>query len=114
MNQNPESGVSFHDTLVRILQAVTDVESQITSLVQTPAQKLSYDRISSATYQKLLSDLETQSLTLNEKLGLLQSSVRSKVHSQTLNTSDQSGERTVKKNDYSASALQEFWTEGYP
>src|SRR5690348_17154911 len=114
MSQNQVNVEFSLDTLAKLLQNVRDVEKQITSLVQTPARKSFSDPTSSAILAKLSSELQTASLTLSEKLGLLQSLVLSSLHSQTSSTLEKSGETTAKKNDCWASALQEYWTEGFP
>jgi hypothetical protein len=77
---------------------------------QILAAKSFYDPENSATSQKLLSGAMTLSSLSETKLGLQLSLAHSSLHSQTSNTSQESGNEIVKKNDYLELVSQVLWT----
>jgi hypothetical protein len=98
MTQNQANEVSSIETLLGGSLKSLENAIRTMTLVLTHAQRLSFDPFSSATSQKLLSEVATELTILNGRFGSLQFLARSSPPSRTSNTSEKSGKRTQKRN----------------
>src|SRR6478735_4405192 len=87
-----------------------DVETLITSLGRTLAEKSSSDPTDYATCRKWLYEAQTAMTISSGKLNSLLSLVHSRVRSLSFATSDQSGNAMRRKSDSLESPSQESWT----